>query len=175
MTTLVQLIDALANAEATKALKPVVKFNKGIEDMETYIDRDMMARVDSITLHTQYPEDEGGDMYEVIFDVGEFRDHNVQHEQGNYYDSNGIPCLTATLAGQYPSDGKESVYLMLASDDHYYELLDDNPKALKVVTLDADTIEIINRALNSFEPKFDWHDDAQTLEDINRARAQLEV
>ena len=172
MTTLVGLIDALARSLEAGTDKPVVTFNENIEVMETYIDRGMMARVESIVLDTHYPDAEGGDMYKVVFDVGEFRAHNTVMEQPNYYDGNGVACLTATGAGQYPKDGKETVYLMFRDNVSYCEL-DDGDKIF--VTLDSETIKALRAGLDIMARKLDEVDVPEMKETIARAKEQLKT
>jgi len=116
MSTFLELKRAFYVATNTGKAAPVVKFKRRIEDMESYFDQGMAARVSAIRLVERYPEDEGGGLYEVVFDISEFDKHKTALELANYYDEQGVPCLTATESGNKPANGKESVYFMEYGD-----------------------------------------------------------
>jgi len=48
--------------------------------------------------------------------VDPFMEHNVPLEPSDWYDNKGQPCLTASEAGRYPKDGKETFYLDFDDD-----------------------------------------------------------
>lgn len=74
-------------------IRPVVEFNKGIEDLESYADTGMRARlIEASPKH--------GDM-NLRFDFSEFDSYNQRFEKSNYYDKQGQPTLTARQAGFY--------------------------------------------------------------------------
>lgn len=79
-------------------LKPVVLFNKRIEDQEGYLEKGMRGRIIGI-------EKEDNDTFSFKVDFQEFEDFNKQFESSNYYDEKGNPTLTAREAGYYkPQD-----------------------------------------------------------------------
>jgi len=75
--------------------RPVVEFREGILDKESYGEPNMRARVVS----TSEPDQHG--VVRIMFDFGEFDEHNRSVESSNYYDKSGQPTLTAREAGFY--------------------------------------------------------------------------
>lgn len=71
----------------------VVEFGREIEDCENYGEPGMRARIAAIDIEH--------DVFVVTFDFTEFAEHNRPLEQANYYDKNGVACLTARQAGYY--------------------------------------------------------------------------
>lgn len=100
----------------TDGIHPVVEFRKGIEDIESYAESGMRARVVGTT------EILGKDI-KLSFDFSEFDDFNKAFEQSNYYDKKGKPTLTAREAGFYK--GVET-YFFEAQDetDMYFEVVE---------------------------------------------------
>lgn len=158
MSTMKQLLTAFNNAK-TKNEFPVVRFTPHVEELETYFDRGMKARVVSISEDDCFPEEEGGIMYKVVFDFSEFDEFNSGLEQANYYDSLGNPVLTATQAGWKPKDGRESIYLMEYGDEenNYFDIDDGS-----VVSVAFDK-EAANAALKAISLAID----ANPNHDIN--------
>jgi len=88
----------------------IVEFTKKIEDYESCIDEGMRAIVTKI---------ENPDMYDccpVHFDLNSFDTYNDGFAQHNYYDKNGVPCLSAKEAKMYPKNGIETIYFDEVTD-----------------------------------------------------------
>lgn len=73
---------------------PVVTFGKGIDDLESYPESGMRARVVGVDLSDC-------DVYKLKVDYSEFDDFNKQFESANYYDKSGQATLNAREAGYY--------------------------------------------------------------------------
>lgn len=101
---------------------PVVRFKKRIENMETYFEADMMARVINIF-------NEMEDHFGIVFTVEAHDDYNKDFETANYYDNTGNACLTAREADMHPNRNhmNEDVYFM--NDDRvedWFEIVSDD-------------------------------------------------
>lgn len=75
--------------------RPVVELREGILDKESYGEPNMRARI----ISASGPDRDG--VTRVMFDFGEFDEHNRAVESANYYDKSGEPTLTAREAGFY--------------------------------------------------------------------------
>lgn len=148
MSTMRELIAAVETAKSTGSPLPVVEFTKRIDDMESYLDHGMKARVVNVVFEDAFPDDEGGDLYKVFFNFAEFDDYNASFEQANWYDKNGDPVLTAAQAGCKPSDGLESVYMMEYPDKYgdYFNIVADDHSVL-VRFPDQESYDVVVQAL----------------------------
>ena len=107
-----ELIDRLF-----QGVKPVVQFKKKIEDQESCLDPNMKGRVVGYNDESE----EGYTCLVFEIDLSEFEEYNEQFQVRNYYDKNGIPCLTAKEAGFYRN--METFYLSGdESDTDYVEI-----------------------------------------------------
>jgi len=88
-----QISDLLKQLQAGQ--KPVVELREGILDKESYGEPNMRARI----ISASGPDRDG--VTRVMFDFGEFDEHNRAVESFNYYDKSGQPTLTAREAGFY--------------------------------------------------------------------------
>lgn len=84
-------------------IRPVVTFQKPIEDMEGYLEAGMRGRLVA-------SNEQRGGRFEIYVDLTEFDNFNKQFESANYYDKSGVPCLTARQAGNY-KEPKENFYV----------------------------------------------------------------
>ena len=84
----------------------VFKCTKHLEDYtETELDENMKGKIAYI-LQSSTP-----DVMLLGFDTTGFDEHNDFYAKANYYDKNGVPCLTAKQAGDWPADGIVEIYL----------------------------------------------------------------
>lgn len=80
----------------------VIIFNKRCEtDYECDADPNMKGRVKNVYMTNH-------NIMKVDIDLSEFEEYNDPLMQKNYYDKNGVPCLTMKEAGMYT--GIETVY-----------------------------------------------------------------
>jgi hypothetical protein len=86
----------------------VVTFSHKIEDMESYAEGGMRARIVSIEAKNTGSPDLHDHIYKIMFDFGEFDKFNRRFESSNYYDKNGSPTLNAREAGYYKE--QEAIY-----------------------------------------------------------------
>lgn len=98
--------------------KPVVKFNKNIEEFEIGFEQGMMARLVGWKIV--------GDDYEGIFDFTEFEEHNKAYEQPNYYDKNGIACLKWSETPYYPRDKQEEMFICADEEVVGFDIIEEN-------------------------------------------------
>jgi hypothetical protein len=101
---------------------PVVRFKKTIEDMDTYFEKEMMAKIVNIS-------HDCGDHFSIVFSVKNFNDHNAILETANYYDTHGDGCLTATEANMHPRRNHmcEDVYFMNNDRvEEWFEIVSDD-------------------------------------------------
>lgn len=105
-------------------LRPVVVFKKSIGDLETYCEGGMKARIINCKKAGPF-----SGSYELVFSFEEFDEFNKGFETSNYFDGNGVPCLTARESGLYtPVDS-----VFFAEDDDwsfYFEILDEQKMKL---------------------------------------------
>lgn len=109
----------------------IVRFLPSIEDMEGYAEPEMMARIVGIKEKDTNSPSLHDHLYEITFDFTEFEGHNLSFESANYYDKNGVPCLTARQANFY--EPKETVYFgspLLWPFEKYFEVIDGEAKKL---------------------------------------------
>lgn len=85
-----------------------VQFTSKIDDMESYLEGGMRARIVSIDEEDTHRPDLHDHLYKIVFDYSEFDEFNKNFESANYYDRNGVACLTAREAGMY--DQKDTIY-----------------------------------------------------------------
>ena len=79
----------------------IVEFGPNIEDMETYAEAKMRARITKIEpMYTDSPN-VWEHVYKVHVDYSEFEEENAPFETSDYYDKDGRPRLTAREAGFY--------------------------------------------------------------------------
>lgn len=74
--------------------RPVVTFQKGVEDQEGYLEPGMRGRIVAVAV-------EDDDLLSFTIDLAEFDGFNAAFESSNYFDKSGRPCLTAREAGRY--------------------------------------------------------------------------
>lgn len=101
---------------------PVVRFTKRIEDMETYFEENMMARI--VNISHDYD-----DHFSIVFNVDGYNDHNVVLESANYYNTTGDACLTAAEADMHPRRNHMCEDVCFGYDDRvedWFELVSDD-------------------------------------------------
>ena len=81
-------------------LNSIITFKKGCEDLESYCEAGMKAKITGIVLE-RMEEKEADLVYKITLDYSQFDDYNKNFETANYYDNNGNPTLTAREAGFY--------------------------------------------------------------------------
>lgn len=74
-----------------------IRFTKAIEAHEMYAEEGMRAVV------TKYYFDDrlGDPVHRLYIDYSRYEEENHKRQNANYYDGNGVPCLTAVEAGYY--------------------------------------------------------------------------
>lgn len=80
--------------KTTDCLFKTVRIKKPIFE-DGYLDKGMIGRIEAI-------RDKESDMWEIIFNLKDFREHNLKHEERNYWDretglatkSDDLPCVT---------------------------------------------------------------------------------
>jgi hypothetical protein len=112
----------LANM-VTDGVRPVVTFNKKVENKEGYFEAGMRGRLTAIRGLRD-------DVFELIVDVREFDEYNKQFETANYFDKSGKPTLTAREAGFYSADGHLEVYTDTELEVDFLEI--EEPSRLQV-------------------------------------------
>lgn len=120
------LIDEF-NYRAERGMPPAtVIFLKPVFE-EGYLDTGMKARLTAVRPDPGFAKTTIDETVAILtFEFSEFQDFNVKRETANYYDSNGIPCLTATESGNYPNKHREDLYVMLGDETYYFTILDDD-------------------------------------------------
>lgn len=92
---------------------PVVTFRPSVLVYENYMEPGMRGRLVSIS-------NERDDMFRLLIDFTEFDEFNQQFESRNYYDKNGVPCLTARESGYYKGSGH--IYVDNDSEVDFFEI-----------------------------------------------------
>lgn len=92
----------------SRYIDSVITFKKGCEDLESYCEAGMKAKIIAITL-TRLEKNESDLVYKVNIDYSQFDDFNKSFETANYFDKNGRPNLTAREAGLY--NVQDTLYL----------------------------------------------------------------
>lgn len=123
-TSIVEQIIAMIDSK----IKPVVIAKEDIFFDDSFLEVGMRTRL------TSYEKD--GEGYVFSADFSEFFDENKPLMSANYYDENGVPCLTAEQAGQIPKGMKEYVYV------------DSNADADTLELVSSDRLELHNQYLN---------------------------
>lgn len=96
-------------------IKPVVEFKKGIEEIESFIESGMRARlIEASPKH--------GEM-DLKFDFSEFDSFNQRFENANYYDEQGKPTMTARQAGFY-TPVKSFLFELKEDSGHCFEVVE---------------------------------------------------
>ena len=83
-----------------------VQFTKDVERYETCIDEGMRARIVSVG-----DQDEWGTT-KIWFSFALFELHNTPLMKRNYFDKDGVSCLTAKEVGVWPKDNLEQLWVM---------------------------------------------------------------
>ena len=86
----------------------VITFKKGCEDLESYCEAGMKAKIIGITI-VRAEKNESDLVYKVKLDYSQFDDYNKSFETSNYYDKSGVSCMTAREAGFY--NVQDTLYL----------------------------------------------------------------
>ena len=73
----------------------VVTFSEHIEETESDFDPGMKARIESVEL-------DDSEVFSVKFNFKDFLDHNRKFMKHNYYNNEGIACLTWEESGFFP-------------------------------------------------------------------------
>ena len=115
--------------------QPVVTFLPGIEDYESCIDRGMMGRIVGVTV-------KHGEFYCMRIALGEFEAYNDERAQRNYYDGDGNPNWTAKEAGQYPSDGVETIYMDFDLPLDRFMKIEGSVKQVVAVKVESATVYV---------------------------------
>ncbi len=111
--------------DVTKLVGVIIRFNPAIDDMESYAEANMHARILSVTSPDLNDPNIYNHVYRIQVSYAEFEDNNVLHESANYYDKSGNPCLTAREAGFY--EVKDTLYFSspeLVSWDKYFQVIE---------------------------------------------------
>ena len=74
-----------------------------VDDLESYIEIGMRAEITG-------GRENGNDVLMFNLDYSKFSKFNESFEIANYYDANGVPCLTARQAGHYKD--QDTLHLM---------------------------------------------------------------
>jgi len=107
--------------KVSNGYRPVVRFKKHIEDVESYFEGFMKARI----VNVGHLDD---DAFSFVFNVSEFNDYNAEYESSDYYDTMGVPRLTATEANMHPCRNHmcETVYFATdATVEGWFEIVSD--------------------------------------------------
>ena len=102
-----------------------IQFTSKIELMESYPEKGMRGRIVSIDEEYTHMDDLEEHLYKIVFDYSEFDEFNKSLESANYYDKNGVACVTAREAGMYRV--KELIYFSspkLYPFEDYFTTLD---------------------------------------------------
>jgi hypothetical protein len=108
-----------------------IKFTSGIEYMEAYPEAGMRARIKSVNhqpCSSKLLEDQ---LYIIVFDYSEFDEFNAALESSNYYDKDGVACLTARQAKMY--EPQEDICFSapeVVPFETYFTLLDERQSTL---------------------------------------------
>ena len=103
----------------TDYLFKTVRIKKPIFE-DGYLDKGMIGRIEAV-------RDKESDMWEIVFNLKDFHQHNLKHEERNYWGRDGKANLTATEAGDYPKNHIDSYYFMKDEDlGDYVEIVDEN-------------------------------------------------
>jgi hypothetical protein len=108
-----------------------IQFTSKIEYMEAYAEGGMRARIKTISTRDTHRADLHDHLYIIVFDYTEFDEFNATLEQPNYYDKNGVACLTAREANKY--EPQEEIYFSspeLYPFEDYFTLLDERQNSL---------------------------------------------
>lgn len=147
MATMNELRRLYENAMREGAPLPAVQFTERVEEVESYFDNGMRARVVRIERDSEYPPSEGGWMYNVYFSFSEFDTYNKQFECSNYYDGNGVARLTAAEANCKPENGIESLYFMQFGDEDepYFHLVNEEDVTIRLP--DSEARKVVEQAI----------------------------
>lgn len=108
---------------------------------DAYLDTGMKANLIGISLDNTY---DGEEMYRLLFEWKEFSEYNKSKERADYYDKNGVPCLTASEAGWCPKDFKEELYSGVNDNTQFFIIEDDEDYLYQ---LDKETKKIVVESL----------------------------
>lgn len=100
-----------------------IRFTDRIEEMESYPEGGMRARIISINGEDTDSPDLHNHVYRIKFDYSEYDDFNMLLETANYYGKDGIPNKTAREAGHYSKT--ETIYFgspELFPFENYFQL-----------------------------------------------------
>jgi hypothetical protein len=108
-----------------------IQFTANIEDMEAYPEGGMRARIVNIIAYDTRNENPEEHLYKIVFDYSKFDQFNALLETSNYYDKNGIACLTAREANRYEEVetiwfGSPEIYPF----EKYFTLLNEKSQTL---------------------------------------------
>lgn len=110
----------------SRYIDSVITFKKGCEDLESYFEAGMKAKITGISI-VKPEENESDLVYKVNLDYSQFDDYNKSFETSNYYNKTGVPCLTAREAGLY--NVQDTLYLgsdNILSWNNYFEVGHDS-------------------------------------------------
>lgn len=99
-------------------IKPVVRFNKLIEETEIDFDNGMMT-------HLIEAIDKNDGTVKVVFDFSEFEEHNIPFMKANYWDENNQPTLRWIDTNYYPKDKRVCFYID-TDQEIPFEVLNNN-------------------------------------------------
>jgi hypothetical protein len=108
-----------------------VQFTSKIEEMEAYPENSMRARIVSIVEKDTDNADVHEHMYKITFDYSDFDEFNAALEAPNYYNKDGVACLTAREANMYKK--QELIYFgspTLWPFENYFTVLGEKSNAL---------------------------------------------
>jgi hypothetical protein len=123
MMNVEQINAALATLQRACATGSTVKFTKGANDLESYVEPGMRATITSVSW-----DGEGKNESEAVFklrvDFSKFDEENKQFETHCYFDKNHNPVLSAREAGQY--EVQDTLYLS-PDFETYFTMEIDSP------------------------------------------------
>lgn len=122
----------------------IIRFNKLVEYHEIGFDENMIAKVISVEPDHEYGCD---GVIKIIVDHSTFIDNNRRLMKPNYYDKNGVPCLTWEESGLMKL--KETIYVDVDTKTYPlpFDVLDEVPvtidECLDILKMIQDTGNII--------------------------------
>lgn len=104
--------------EVIAGYRPTIQFKAGVEELESYPEANMRARVLSAEIQRD-------NVVLLQVSYAEYEDYNAQFESANYYDSNMVPRLTARQRNFYKV--VEDIYLHAPDGiEEFFSVVEDN-------------------------------------------------
>lgn len=126
--------------EAMNLIGKTIRFTKDADKFEIDQDEGMMAIISHIT-YNMYEDIVPENMcHQFFINQTPFEEENKKFETHNYYDTSGVPCLTAREAGLYKAE--DQIYL---GNDLPFEVVNTNEITISI------TLEEAKRIVNKFQ------------------------